>query len=318
MAALAAALLAFVPARVGAQEAVLVLTVTTSEADTPIRGAELKVDGRTLGITNADGVLRAAASPGAHRVEVRAIGRKTMGLQGVLAAGETQVDVQLDADAVPLAPVNATATVRSPMLSLFYDRAANHSNGVFYTREYIEHRKPTQLTDLLLDHSGLHYVYTRGGHRVIRFANAGCPPKYYINGNPVVVEQPGAADPSLDLLVHIDEVEGVEVYPRLPPIEYGGINSGCGTILIWLRESAGPGTRRSSQPTAPPSAAPSPPPSGSPPPAPLVIAAGPGHALPFARSISRTRSSSPSDSSQPPGSWSSTDFDAPLGVQTTR
>jgi hypothetical protein len=143
------------------------------------------------------------------------------------------------------------------MLRSFYERAANHSNGVFYTRDYIEHRKPPQLSDLLLDHTGLHYVYTQAGHRVLRFAGAGCPPKYYINGNPVVVEQLGARDPSLDLLVHIDEVEGVEVYPRLPPIEYGGLNSGCGTILIWLRESARPNTRPSAPPAAPPAAAPS-------------------------------------------------------------
>jgi len=277
IAGLAAALLAIPAARVAAQEAVLVLTVTTTEADAPIQGAEVKVDDRPVGITNADGVLRATASPGSHRIDVRAIGRKTLGLEGTLAAGETQVDVQLDADAVPLTPVTATAeagTVRSPMLRSFYDRAANHSNGVFYTRAYIEHRKPPQLSDLLLDHTGLHYVYTRGGHRVIRFANTGCPPKYYINGNPIVVEQPGAADPSLDLLVHIDEVEGVEVYPRLPPIEYGGLNSGCGTILIWLRESASPNARPSTR-----HAAPSPPPADAPPTQPATAPA-PAPALP--------------------------------------
>jgi hypothetical protein len=266
MASLAAALLAFPAMRAAGQEALLVMTVTTSEADAPIQGAEVKVDGRTLGVTDARGVLRATAPSGSHRLEVRAIGRKTLGLQGVLNAGETQVDVQLDADAVPLTPVTATAAVRSPMLSSFYDRAANHSNGVFYTRAYIEHRKPPQLSDLLLDHTGLHYVYTRGGHRLIRFAGVGCPPKYYINGNPVVVEQPGAADPSLDLLVHIDEVEGVEVYPRLPPIEYGGINSGCGTILIWLRESM----RSNTQPTAAPAAPSSPQRSTAPAPAPAT------------------------------------------------
>jgi hypothetical protein len=190
-------------------------------------------------------------------VEITAIGRHPQALAANLAAGETQdVEVQLVPEAVPLTAVTATAEAaraRSPTLNAFYERAANHANGTIYTREYIDRRKPSLLSDLLLDHTGLQYVYTRGGHRVIRFLRNGdhCPPRYFLNGLPFDVEQ-GSEDPSLDLAVHIDDVEGVEVYPGLPPIQYGGLGAACGVVLIWLREDGGGFDRTTSPPPAPP------------------------------------------------------------------
>jgi hypothetical protein len=247
VAGLAAVLLAGVPLRAAAQEAVLVLTVTASETQAPLQGAQVKVDGRGAAATDAQGLARVTVAPGGHQVEVAAIGRHPQAFTAQVAAGETQdVEVQLVPEAVPLAPVTATAqaaSVRSPMLQTFYDRVANHANGKFFTREYIARRNPQQLTDLLLDRTGMHWQYTRGGHRRLRFRTAvsgggtrDCPPRYYINGSPVNVEV--GLDPSPDLWVHIDEIEGVEVYPQLPPIQYGGLGASCGVILVWLREDA--------------------------------------------------------------------------------
>lgn len=248
-AGIAAVLLSGLSTRAAAQEAVLVLTVTASETEAPLQGAQVKVDGRGVVTTDAQGAARVTAAPGAHQVEVTAIGRHPQAFTARFAAGETQdLEVQLVPEAVPLTPVTATAATtpaRSATLQRFYERAAAHSTGFFFTREYIDQRKPPQLSDLLLDHTGLHYVYTASGHRVMRFRDqvtrggtADCKPKYYVNGYPYDVEQ-GSGDPSLDTAIHLDEVEGVEVYPRLPPIEYGGLGAACGVILVWLREDAG-------------------------------------------------------------------------------
>lgn len=248
-AAIAALLLAMGAARGAAQEAALVLTVTAQETQAPLQGAQVKLDDRGVAVTDAEGGARVPMAPGAHRVEVSAIGRHPQTLTATLAAGETQdVEVRLAPEAVPLQPVTASATpaaARTPMLQAFYDRAANHSNGRFYTREYIERRKPQELTDVLLDGTGLKWEYSEGGHRRLRFRRAvsgqegsrDCPPKYYVNGFPMDMELM-SRDPSPDLFVHIDDVEGVEVYPDIPPAQYNATGSGCGVILIWLRADA--------------------------------------------------------------------------------
>ena len=249
VAAILGALLIATGSRAAAQDAVLALTVTAAETNAPLQGAQVRVDGRGAAVKDAQGLARVAMRASAPQARVKEIEEYRSQLFLRLAAGETrEVGVQLVAEAVPLAPVNATAPatpVRSPMLQTFYDRLANHANGKFFTREYIARRHPPQFTDLLLDRTGMRWEYTRGGHRRLRFRTAisgggtrDCPPKYYINGVPVNVEM--GLDPSPDLWVHIDEIEGVEVYPDIPPIQYGGLGTSCGVILVWLREDAGP------------------------------------------------------------------------------
>ena len=266
VAGIAAALLLAAASRVAAQETALALTVTAAETRAPLQGAQVRVDGRNAAVTDVQGAARVAMRAGTQRVEVRAIGRRGFSDRVEVAAGATRtIDVALAPEAVPLDPVTATAEatpMRSPMLQAFYDRVANHTNGRLYTRAYIERRQPQRLTDLLMDGTGLKWNYTRGAHRRLRFrrafsgsgdrlttnsppATAGftprdCPPRYYLNGTPLDVDHASEIDPSPDLFVHIDEVEGVEVYSDNPPIQYGGLGASCGVILIWLRESVAP------------------------------------------------------------------------------
>ncbi|HEX6748428.1 MAG TPA: carboxypeptidase-like regulatory domain-containing protein [Longimicrobium sp.] len=264
---LAAALMAIGP-RAAAQETALAVKVTAAETRAPLQGARVKIDGRNAAVTDAQGAARIAVRAGTHRVEVTAIGRRGFSDRVEVAAGETRaVDVALAPEAVRLDPVTATAEAtpaRSPMLQAFYDRVRSHSSGKFFTREYIARRNPQQFSDLLLDRTGMRWQYTRGGHRRLRFRTAvsgggtrDCPPRYYINGVPFEVETVSPGDPSPDLWVHVDEIEGVEVYPQLPPIQYAGLGAGCGVILIWLREDA-----RGTVPAAP--NPPPPPPSPNP------------------------------------------------------
>ncbi|HEX6748427.1 MAG TPA: carboxypeptidase-like regulatory domain-containing protein [Longimicrobium sp.] len=260
---LAVSLTALAATRAAAQETALAVRVTMAETRAPLQGVQVKVDGRNAAVTDAQGAAHVAVRVGSHRVEVTAIGRRGFSDRVELAAGETRaIDVALAPEAVPLDPVTATATARSPMLQAFYDRVANHTNGRLYTRAYIERRKPQRVTDLIMDGTGLKWNQTRGAHRRLRFrrgfsgsgdrlttnspvTTAGftprdCPPKYYLNGTPLDVDHASENDPSPDLFVHIDEVEGVEVYSGNPPIQYGGLGASCGVILIWLREDAGP------------------------------------------------------------------------------
>src|SRR5262249_15518312 len=159
----AAALLVGMGTRAAAQEGVLVLRVTASESEAPLQGAQVKVDGRAVAATDAQGSARVTVSPAAHQVEVTAIGRRPQAFTAILTAGESQdVEVQLVPSAVPLDPVTATAAAtpaRSPMLQTFYDRVATHANGKFFTREYIARRNPQTFTDLLLDRTGLRWEY---------------------------------------------------------------------------------------------------------------------------------------------------------------
>ncbi|HEX8243783.1 MAG TPA: hypothetical protein VF541_09815, partial [Longimicrobium sp.] len=124
-------LLAGAPLRAVAQEAVLVLTVTASETQAPLQGGQVKVDGRGVAATDAQGLARVTVAAGGHQVEVTAIGRHPQAFTAQLAAGETQdLEVQLVPEAVPLSPVTATASTpraRSPGLQAFYERAAAHS-----------------------------------------------------------------------------------------------------------------------------------------------------------------------------------------------
>jgi carboxypeptidase family protein/TonB-dependent receptor-like protein len=246
------ALCACAPAPAAAQTgASLLVQVTAAESGAPLFGAQVTVDGRARGATDAGGVLRVEGlSAARHRVAVTLLGRRTRDFTLELPAGEaTEVEVQLEPDPVTLRGVEAEAAPqpRSPALRAFYNRMRNSSVGYFVGREEIEAQRGKRFTDLFRRIPNVQVAHGCAGW-MIRFNRAGpgrkpseseeacdvetadCPPRWYVDGVPANV------DLSPDMMFRIPDIEGIEVYSGIVPVEFGGGQAGCGVIAVWTRE----------------------------------------------------------------------------------
>lgn len=119
----------------------------------------------------------------------------------------------------------------------FYNRK-KRGLGHFYTREEIQERNLFRLSDLLRMTPG---IILRDGQ--ILSSRAKCPMKIVLNGmemfsDPALTLNNSFQSPgfSIDRLVNVDNVLGVEVYTGLmgQPQQYG-TKTRCGTLLIWTR-----------------------------------------------------------------------------------
>ena len=116
----------------------------------------------------------------------------------------------------------------------FYRRRAKGIGGTFFTREDIEARHTSRLSDVLRDAPGVRFVRSRGGSG-IRFDSPAnfrrdCVPQYFVDGQRV---------PNIEIDdLPARDVEGVELYagPSSTPTQFqqGAVTS-CGTVVIWSR-----------------------------------------------------------------------------------
>ena len=116
----------------------------------------------------------------------------------------------------------------------FYRRRAKGIGGTFYTRDDIEARRASRLSDVLRDAPGVRFVRSRAGSG-IRFDNQSnfrrdCVPQYFVDGQRVPNIEIDDLSPR--------DVEGVELYsgPSSTPSQFqqGAVTS-CGTVVIWSR-----------------------------------------------------------------------------------
>lgn len=67
--------------------------------------------------------------------------------------------------------------------------------------------------------------------------NAGqpCSPQLYVDGGRIA--QAGGGGVRLADVVSIEDISGVEIYDggADTPLEYGGIQNGCGVVLVWTK-----------------------------------------------------------------------------------
>ena len=106
--------------------------------------------------------------------------------------------------------------------------------GHYITREEIESRNTSRLTDVVRNVPGIRIMRTRGGNGV-RFVSAAsmrlnCAPMIWLDGQ----RAPGM---ELDEITASD-IEGIELYsgPSQTPLRFSqNQQSTCGTIVIWTR-----------------------------------------------------------------------------------
>jgi hypothetical protein len=163
-----------------------------------------------------------------------------------IESGETlTVSVYLDPDAVLLAPLEIRATERSasPVLSNFYRRAERRMGGHFITREDIERRNPSLVSDLLVDVPGVRL--SSGGigantrlitmTRAVSYNGGPCPVQIWVDG--MLTTRAAGENVPLDDLASPGILEGIEIYRGLAtiPPEFVSPGARCGVIAIWTR-----------------------------------------------------------------------------------
>ena len=241
-AALAALLVATSPAArpAAAQEPALtsaVAFVVTDSAGVPIPYAQVleqRTD-RLRGVADARGELSAGRWPlGSYALRVRRVGYHPREFTLELREPDS-VRVRVHLDAAPQRLRAETAAAARGRLADFQHRRGG-SLGIFYDRQEIDRRRPTQVTEMLRTTPGLTYARdSRSGEmrllgRDVSLAG-GCPLEFFLDNVPIGDNL--AADRTIDMV----NVAAIEVYrgPADVPAAYRGHRSRCGLVLVWTR-----------------------------------------------------------------------------------
>lgn len=235
-----------------ADEVVLQGTVVEARTHQPVPDATVLVmdsHGVRVAREATDGDGRFAAEVrrrAAVRLRVGATGYETV-TTPLLHFGDDDhfvVEVLLDVDAVPLAPLEVVSASRrierSPIFEGF-DHRRERDFGSFFTRAEIEEIEPQRVSDLLRRLPGVELRGGGPGHRrTISMAprttpGRSCPVQIYLDG--VLMTRTQAADVAVDDLVAPGDLEGMEVYRGLAsvPAEFLNPDARCGVVALWTR-----------------------------------------------------------------------------------
>lgn len=228
-----------------------VVDVRTSE---PIAGATVLVtdsygDRVARRITDdAGGFTVQARRRSAVRLRVGGLGYETVDTP-LLHFDENDffvVEVVLDVDAVPLAPLEVVArtlTVERSAVFEGFDHRAQRGFGTFFTRSEIEEIQPQRVTDLLQRVPGVRLGGGGAGHRrTVTMARSlpgpgggSCPVQIYMDGR--LMTRSPQVDIAVDDLVAPGDLEGMEVYHGLSsvPAEFLNPHARCGVVALWTR-----------------------------------------------------------------------------------
>lgn len=210
-----------------------------------------------------------APRPGRYRLQVRRLGYRPhlepvdIGPRGV------ELDVSIEALPIALDPVTVEADLSLRYLEQvgFYVRQLSDF-GHFITRDVIEERRPTRVSDVLSTVPGVRLVPDGRvlGRTLLQFRQAQtvfgglCEPRVFVDGliairgdsKPVVMtpggglidelnqEDPRSPEPSVDEVVDPRDIEAIEVYRSGAevPAHFGGMGpfTRCGVVVIWTRK----------------------------------------------------------------------------------
>jgi hypothetical protein len=161
------------------------------------------------------------------------------------------VVVRMGRVAFPLEPLVVSARSRDRM-SGFRERASGRGQGRYILRPEIERRMLFRPSDLFKMEAGVRIdrvVIDGVSTDMLTMRSFGevCEPMVYVDGVPLP-PRIGAMGFSMDDMVSVDEMEGVEIYRSSlsAPMEFQNILSNCGVIAIWTKP---PRRSRSLQPT---------------------------------------------------------------------
>jgi hypothetical protein len=246
--AVLAAVLATFPAAATAQgdagSSTLRVVIRAHQGGAPVSGARVELLGaRRAANTDAAGVASLAAVPaGPAIVSVHKFGYGDERFALNVPAGDTvTVEVDLQAEAVRLAEIRATA-VRSRVLveSGFLDRQ-RQGIGTFATRADWRGRGRLQFTDVVRRMRGVRVARTEEGNTVLVASRGSISMSsmcsgvlLFVDGVPVMSD--GRYD-DVNNLVPLDELEAIETYagPSEIPPQYNRTNSACAVVVAWRR-----------------------------------------------------------------------------------
>lgn len=229
--------------------------VVDAATEEPISSARVSLEGTGLeAVTNERGRFALGEVPsGARllRVEHLAYGTRAEALE-VRPGQALAVTFRVAAEAVPVEPISVTVMAERRRRELatagFYDRQAR-GRGFFITREDLEEKRAVQFSDALRGLPGVEVIPVGTSYR-IRMRSAlpsivqrDCPVQTYLDGMLWNTGAPpdDASDPgwTLDDVVRIENIAGIEVYPRasqIPARFRASKNARCGVVVVWTRE----------------------------------------------------------------------------------
>lgn len=211
-------------------------TVLDAESGIPIYTADVAVlatDDSVVGrsITDEDGrFVVLVAHAGSYRLRATRIGYVPFTTDSfVLGPGQDAVaELSLQLSPIPLDPLEPVVERPQPRRLVqvgFYKRQAS-AWGFFQTPEDLEARHLILHEDLF---SGMGGIRVRSRGRVITPSE--CELTIFLDG--VVLTETAWTD-----LVHVNDIEAIEVYPRLGGIPvWARRDSPCGAVIIWLKGS---------------------------------------------------------------------------------
>lgn len=221
-------------------------------AGLPIEGAQLRATGTATGTASPAAVARAESGTdgrfvvarvpaGASFLVVRRLGYRPDSIALSDTAGANgNLSLVLERVAVPLALMRVTSRrpLDGPMAG--FHRRKEQGSGRFFTREEIERRNPSRMTDLLRMIPGLRVGNRSTAVNSVRLRGSRCAPQYWLDGTPLA---PGV---EFDIdAINPRSLEGMEVYsgPASVPVEFQRDrtgNSSCGTVLLWTARGSRP------------------------------------------------------------------------------
>jgi hypothetical protein len=215
------------------------LTGTVNDAVTgrPIAGATLALESGRGTVTDAEGRFHVPdVTPGLVEIEVGKLGYAPRTESVTVQPGRTTgVTLSLAVDPLELEAIEVE--IRSPFLEAqgVYRRMEGGTSGHIVTREEIDARPSSRLSDSLMDVPGLQVM--RDNKRSVLLGRGRCRMRIFLDGVEMGVEIDGTID--IDL-VPPDWVEVAEVYTGLAavPVEYGQGLESCGVMLVWTRRRA--------------------------------------------------------------------------------
>jgi hypothetical protein len=220
------------------QERAALLGIVRDSAGAPIHQADVGIVAlHKLTRTDEDGMFRIDAVPvGVVSVSIRKLGFEPQTITHTVSARGTDslsVTMSVKIAALPGVQVSEREMRRMLWIEDFY-RRLTRGIGTYVTRDEIEARRASRVSDALRDTPGIRFVRVRGGTG-IRFMSApthrrDCKPMIWIDGQ-------RAPDMEVDDLP-VNEIEGIELYhgPSTTPMQFSqGAMTTCGTIVVWSR-----------------------------------------------------------------------------------
>jgi len=183
-------------------------------------------------------------SGGLYRLRAGRVGYTDVISAVNLASADTmEVEIRMSVGAVVLEPVTVVSReTPSGWMAGFNDRRLR-GVGHFITREEVERRRPSQVSDLLRTLPGVTNRPARwgiGGQQTTQQRNGQtCVMQVFLDG--MLLTRNFFRNPSssfnVDDYVQPSEIQGMEIYRggHDVPAEFMTPYSGCGTVVIWTR-----------------------------------------------------------------------------------